>query len=100
MLAVSALATFFVSTTARIYDLPLVLIAVLVICGKRIPRLGALLFAILLSVPYAQMFFMNWRENIPLHVWFFWIPALLAAVWVAVSVRAAPRSLDAASAAC
>ncbi len=82
--ALSILATFFVTPTARIYDLPILLIPLLVLLGTRLPDLvGALLVVGLVVLPYLHL--LRWIgsvQNIPVHVWFFWIPALLASLWV------------------
>ncbi len=83
--ALSLLATFFVGPTARIYDLPILLIPVLVLLDRRTPEiLGAALLLVLIIVPYVHvLWWIPSRDNIPAHVWFFWIPLLLASFWFA-----------------
>jgi|SRR5579862_1398038 len=83
VIAVSVVATFFVTPTARIYDLPLLLIPFVMLLGKRMPGVtGAAVLAVLIVVPYVQLFFLGAREGVPVHVWFFWIPMLLALWWL------------------
>jgi hypothetical protein len=81
--ALSILATFFVTPSARAYDLPLLLIPVLVLLDRRIPEIvGATLLVVLIIVPYVHvLWWVPARENIPAHVWLFWIPLLLASLW-------------------
>jgi hypothetical protein len=81
--ALSILATFFVTPSARVYDLPVLLIPVLVLLDRRIPEIvGATLLVVLIIVPYVHvLWWVPSRDNIPAHVWLFWIPLLLATLW-------------------
>lgn len=82
VLAVSLLAAFFVSPTARPYDQPILLITLLVIVARRASDLvaGALVFAFIVA-PYVHFFLVPVRSGLPNHVWFFWIPLTLALSW-------------------
>ncbi len=81
--ALSILAAFFVAPTARPYDQPILIIPLLVLLGGRIPAfVGPVLLAAFVVEPYVHLLF--WApssRNMPVHVWFFWIPLLLAGLW-------------------
>jgi uncharacterized membrane protein (UPF0127 family) len=81
--ASSILATFFVTPTVGVYDLPLLLIPLLILLGRRIPELvGAALLVVLIVAPYIHIVFLvGSRDNMPVLFWFFWIPLLLAGLW-------------------
>ncbi len=80
VVAVSVLAAFFAAPTARPYDQPILLITLLVLAAKRRSDaiVGALCFMVLV-VPYVQFLLTPVSE----HVWFFWIPLLMALTWFA-----------------
>lgn len=81
--ALSILGAFFVMPTARPYDQPILVIPLLVLLGDRVPAFARLvLLAIFVLAPYVQL--LLWapsRHNMPVHVWFFWIPLLLTGLW-------------------
>jgi hypothetical protein len=89
--ALSILATFFIAPTARPYDEPILVIPLLVLLGKRIPEfVGAVLLVVLAVLPYVHL--LCWVPsigNIPAHVWFFWIPLLLASLWFGSQIQRA-----------
>lgn len=88
--ALGILGAFFLAPTARPYDLPILLIPLLVVLGQRMRAFARpLLVAVLAVVPYVQLLF--WapsHRNVPVHVWFFWIPLLLASLWFGSRRRA------------
>jgi hypothetical protein len=89
VLALGALAAFFVAPYARHYDFPVLLVPLLVAVG-RLPRVaGWALVALLTVVPYVQLFLLaHYKAQQPepgkflVESTFFWVPLLLAAVWV------------------
>ena len=78
VIAISLLAVFFVSPTARPYDEPLLLVPLLILIDKRGSDAvaGVLLFLFLL-VPYVEFV----TTSVPDHVWFFWMPAVATVAW-------------------
>lgn len=85
IIAQSILAAFLVAPYARIYDLPILIIPLLVLIEPRLEKrwVGALLFVVMV-VPYAH--FIYWippAEAFPVHIWFCWIPLLLTLCWLA-----------------
>jgi hypothetical protein len=83
IVALSILAVFFVAPTARPYDQPILMIPVLVLLGTRVR--GVLAAAVVLSLlvlPYVHLLlWIPTVDRMPAHVWFFWIPLLLSALW-------------------
>lgn len=84
---------------ARPYDQPILIIPVLVLLGRRIPELpGTAVLVALILLPYVHLlWWLPSRDNMPAHVWFFWIPLLLASLWFGsqiprACVRTATRS--------
>ncbi len=93
--AVGFLAVFFVVPYARHYDFVVLLIPSFVLIGDRLSeKAGALLLANLILVPYLQFILLvrYSRKVVPdvdffLECTYFWIPLLLAALWLATRSR-------------
>jgi hypothetical protein len=91
VMAVGLLAVFFVAPYARHYDFVVLLIPSFVLIGDRLSeKAGALLVLSLIVVPYLQLILLARysRLVVPdvdfmLECTYFWIPVLLAALWVA-----------------
>ncbi|MBI3466674.1 MAG: hypothetical protein HY000_26975 [Planctomycetes bacterium] len=82
--SLSLLAAFFIAPYARPYDLPVLLIPLLVLIGRRQLDLWAVgLMVVLVVLPYAH--FIYWvppgSTLMPHHIVFFWVPVLLAVFW-------------------
>jgi hypothetical protein len=104
------LAVFFVAPYARHYDFVVLLIPAFVLIGDRLSeKAGALLLASLILIPYLQFILLvrYSRKVVPdvdffLECTYFWIPLLIAALWMATRSRtalaraspAAARSLE------
>jgi hypothetical protein len=95
VMAVGLLAAFFVAPYARHYDFVVLLIPSFVLIGSRLSeRAGALLLIGLLVVPYLQFILLARysRLVVPnvdffLECTYFWIPTLLAGLWIAMRSR-------------
>ena len=109
VVALSVLAAFFVAPYARHYDFPVLLIAVLVLLGRR-PSSATLrlLVTALLLLPFLQLFLLahfkvsgDSNSTFLLECSYFWIPVLCLASWL-LSIRgegqgnllASPKDLD------
>ncbi len=100
VIAVSLLAAFFVAPYGRHYDFPVLVVPTLLLAGRYLPRLaGAVLLLALIVVPYAQFMVLArvktacYPED-PFHLeaTFFWVPLLLAALWLLSAARDRGRS--------
>jgi hypothetical protein len=88
------LAAFFVAPYARHYDFPVLLIPALLL-GNRLPQLASAgLIMALVVVPYVQFFLLTYFKALSdpggpflLEATFFWVPALLAVLWLIVAGR-------------
>ena len=97
VMALGLLAVFFVAPYARHYDFVVLLIPTFVLIGDRLSdKAGALLLASLILVPYLQFALLvrYSRLVVPdvdflLECTYFWIPLLLAALWMATRSRTA-----------
>jgi hypothetical protein len=97
VLALGALAAFFVAPYARHYDFPVLLVPLLVAVG-RLPRVaGWALVALLTVAPYVQLLLLaQYKAQQPepgkflVESTFFWVPLLLAAVWPFAARRRPP----------
>jgi hypothetical protein len=95
VMALGLLATFFVVPYGRDYDFPVLLIPALVLIGERLSeKAGALLLIGLIVVPYLQFILLvrYSRLVVPsvdfyLECTYFWVPALLAMLWIATESR-------------
>jgi hypothetical protein len=101
LFALGALATFFIAPYGQPYDFLILVIPFLVLMGGRLKDgPAALLLVLMIVLPYVHIHYIKslslwWIPAKPAHqVTFFWIPLLLAGVWVASSSRwKARRSL-------
>jgi hypothetical protein len=99
--SVSTLAAFLVSPYTRHYDFPVLLVPALVLVGTRLSeRAGALLLLALVAIPFAQFILLQHLRpagapaKVPvLDFTFFWVPLLLAALWVGTARLRAPSRL-------
>jgi hypothetical protein len=97
VMALGLLATFLVVPYGRDYDFPVLLIPALVLIGERLSeKAGALLLVGLIVVPYLQFILLvrYSRLIVPsvdfyLECTYFWVPALLAMLWIATNSRRA-----------
>jgi hypothetical protein len=97
VMALGLLATFFVVPYGRDYDFPVLLIPALVLIGERLSeKAGALLLVGLIVIPYLQFILLvrYSRLVVPsvdfyLECTYFWVPALLAMLWIATNSRRA-----------
>ena len=95
VIALGLLAVFFVVPYARHYDFVVLLIPAFVLIGDRLSeKAGALLLIILILVPFLQFILLARysRKVVPdvdffLECTYFWIPLLLAALWMAARSR-------------
>jgi hypothetical protein len=85
LLAICLIAVFFVATYARAYDMPLLLIPLFVLLGRRLSPVGSAgLLLVVLVVPYGYFFLPS--RFLDVAVLFMWIPILMAIAWF-VSAR-------------
>jgi hypothetical protein len=97
VVALGFLAVFFVAPYARNYDFVVLLIPAFVLIGNRLPeKPGALLMLALMLVPYLQLILLvrYSRLIVPgvefyVECTYFWVPLLLAVLWVSTEPRAA-----------
>jgi hypothetical protein len=89
VMSLGFLAPFFISPYARHYDFPILLIPLFALIGGRLSeKAGSALLIALIVLPYAHFilmvkcspYFTN-NVNFYLESTYFWVPALLAAVW-------------------
>jgi hypothetical protein len=93
--ALGLLAAFFVAPYGRHYDFPVLLIPLLLLMDGRLSeRQGAIMLLSLILIPYFQFVLLvrYSRVIVPdvdfyVECTFFWVPALLAAVWFATDSR-------------
>ncbi len=106
VIALGLLAVFFVVPYARHYDFVVLLIPSFVLIGDRLSeKAGALLLASLILFPYLQFIFLvrYSRKVVPdvdffLECTYFWIPLLLAALWLGTRSRTGKSRTPAANA--
>ena len=91
VLALSILATFFVAPYARIYDLPILVVPLIVLIEGRLQKLWVSgLLIVFVVLPYVH--FIYWippGDSFAPHFWFFWIPALLTCCWMILESKKA-----------
>ena len=95
VIALGLLAVFFVAPYARHYDFVVLLIPAFVLIGDRLSeKAGALLLLSLILAPYLQFILVARYSrllvpdvNFYLECTYFWVPALLAALWMATRSR-------------
>jgi hypothetical protein len=100
VIALSLLAAFFVAPYGRHYDFPVLAVPALVLAGRYLPRVaGAALLLALVVVPYAQFMLLARLKAayVPddpfyLEATFFWVPPLLAALWLVSAASARGKS--------
>jgi hypothetical protein len=96
VLALGLLGAFIVAPYGRHYDFSVLLIPLFILMGRRLSEVaGAILLVVLLILPYIHFgVLMKFKERYPstLRLFpeftFFWIPLLLALVWLATEVQA------------
>lgn len=90
LFAVGLLATFFIAPYSQPYDYPILLVPLLVLMGTRLrERAGLALFALVLAGSYLHLIYLG-----RMHLWWiaatrpapkvtlFWVPLVLALVWI------------------
>jgi hypothetical protein len=95
VLSLSLLAAYVVAPYGRHYDFPVLLVPFLVMLGRRLaPAAGAAVLAALLILPYLHFLILPWIKarlrisgKFNPEFTFVWVPLLLAACWLATSVR-------------
>jgi hypothetical protein len=95
IMAMGLLAAFFIVPYGREYDFPLLWVPALVLIGDRLSeKAGAALLVGLIVVPYVQFILLARYSRLivpevdfTIECTFFWIPALLAALWFATKPR-------------
>jgi hypothetical protein len=95
LMALGFLSVFFVSPYARHYDFVVLLVPSFVLIGTRLSeKAGAIVLASLILVPYLQFILLVRYSrlivpdvNFFLECTYFWIPLLLAALWLATRIR-------------
>jgi hypothetical protein len=94
LVALGLLAVPFVAPYCQSYDLPLLLIPLIVMLGGRLPEaIGAALLFVMIIVPYPHLVLVGdirlaWLPPAPPPFFtFFWIPLLLGTAWLAVASR-------------
>lgn len=94
LFALSLLAAFFVAPYGQPYDFMILIMPLLVLVGGRLKqRESQLLVLVFILVPYVHLTFANqislwWLPPTPTHqVTLFWIPLLLAGVWIFSRLR-------------
>jgi hypothetical protein len=94
LFALGTLAAFFVAPYGQPYDFAVLLIPFLVLLDGRLSeRLGTLLLLVMMVVPYIHIHYAKairlwWLPPTPAHqVTFFWLPMLLAGLWLATLSR-------------
>jgi hypothetical protein len=92
LVALSLLAVPFVAPYCQAYDLPLLLIPLVVLLGGRLPEVaGATLLVVMIIVPYPHLVQIDrirlaWLPpSPPPYFTFFWIPLLLGGAWLATA---------------
>jgi hypothetical protein len=95
LVATSLLAVPFVAPYCQAYDLPLLLIPLVVLLERRLPEVvGATLLFVMVLAPYPHLIRIGeirlpWLPpQPPPYLTFFWIPLLLGAAWLTAALRA------------
>ena len=99
LICLSLIASFFIVPYVRYYDVPILLIPVLVVAGSHSAELvGAALMAAVMFVPYLQYFSLFSRypriQLIGYEYTYFWIPALIGFGWFYSTSRKMRRMTD------